>query len=46
MEREVTKTAERKAWVAPEFRRLSAGSAEAGNANFPDATGGPTNPRS
>ena len=46
MELKIAKTAERKAWVAPEFRRLSAGSAEAGTANFPDTSGGPANPRS
>ena len=42
---EITKEG-RKAWLAPEFKRLSAGAAETGgNQNIPD--GGPTaSPRS
>lgn len=35
----------RMTWSAPELRRLSAGSAEAGQGNFPDG-GGPNAPRS
>ena len=35
----------RKAWTAPELRRLRAGSAEQGTASFPDG-GGPGNARS
>ena len=40
-----TKKAARKAWAAPELRRLSAGSAEAGNGTIADG-GAPTAPRS
>ena len=39
------KSDQRKAWVAPEFVVLRAGSAEAGNGNIPDG-GGPGNSRS